>query len=75
MIARNSCGPNFFCPLHGASARPNITADLDGNGMGDVIVDLGSAGGGILTWMNNAYWQQWSGVGANSITDGQIDGN
>ena len=43
--------------------------------MGDVIVDLGSAGGGILTWMNNAYWQQWSGVGANRYTAGQIDGN
>ena len=64
-----------WVPLHGASAQHITGADLDGNGQGDVVVDLGSANGGIWARMNNSNWVQINGVGAASITAGQIDGN
>jgi hypothetical protein len=58
--------------LHSLSPEAMVTADLDGNGIEEVIVDFGSVYG-VWAWFNNATWLQLYSQSPTVMTTGDLD--
>ena len=60
--------------LHGLHATALLTADLDGNGQDEIVVDFGAAYG-LWVYRNNATWTELHGLSPTRLAAGHIDTN
>ena len=64
--------------VHGRAASVRsvssiVTADLDGNGRDDLVMNF--PGYGVWGYLNGATWIQIHGTGATRLAAGDLDGN
>ena len=64
--------PSAWVPLHPSSAEAILTADIDGSGQADVIVDFGALG--LRAWVNNAAWITLHALSPEGLAAGNLDG-
>jgi len=60
--------------IHGLSPESVTAADVDGNGLDDLVMDFGPAYG-VWLWLNHATWMQLHGVSPTEVAAGDLDGN
>jgi probable HAF family extracellular repeat protein len=65
--------PGIWRPVHKESADATATADLDGNGLDDLVVDFGAYG--VYAWMNQAAWMFVHPANPTQMSSGDFDGN
>ena len=66
-------GSPTWQPIHGSSPSLLTCADLDGNGLADLVMDF--PGYGVWAHLNNATWLQIHPFDAAAIKAGDLDGN
>ena len=62
--------PSTWQQLHMQTATAIVTADLDGNGQADVLVNFGAAG--LWEHANNAAWRRLHTLSPGEIAVGRI---
>ena len=60
--------------LHNQPAEAMAVADLDGNGIDDVVIDFGATVG-LWRWMNDSQWVKLHGQSPEVMATGDLDGN
>ena len=65
--------PTGWTQLHYLDATDILTADLDGNGQDDIIVNF--PGAGLWVRYNNTTWSQLNALNSTALGAGNIDGD
>ena len=66
-------GSAGWAPLHGANPLSMVVANLDGNDLGDLVIDFPAAG--LWVWQNNATWRHLHPFNASELSVADLDGN
>jgi len=66
-------GESSWSPIHGVSPESVTAADVDGNGLDDLVMDYGTAG--VWLWLNHATWMQLHGASPTEVAVGDLDWN
>lgn len=61
-------------PLHGLSPVAMVSADLDGSGIDDLVINFGS-GVGVYAWLNHATWTFLHPSSPSRMVTGDLDNN
>ncbi len=67
-------GESDWSPIHGLSPESVTAADVDGNGLDDLVMDFGNAYG-VWLWLNHATWMQLHGASPTDVAAGDLDWN
>jgi hypothetical protein len=58
-------------PLHSFTSQGLVLADMDGNGIDEVLIDFG-AGVGLWAYVNDAVWALVHGLSPESMAVGRL---
>lgn len=67
-------GESGWSPIHPLAPESVTTADVDGNGLDDVVMDFGETYG-VWLWLNHTTWMQLHGSSPTDVAVGDLDWN
>jgi probable HAF family extracellular repeat protein len=67
-------GKSGWSQVHGFGPESVTAADVDGNGLDDVVMDFGATYG-VWLWLNHTTWMPLHGLSPTEVAVGDLDGN